>query len=368
MAEVIQFHCPACCITLRVPLEAAGQRGPCPHCQQLILAPNPYTGVAACRLAVEAPEPLHPPPVQLQPSAGTRFEPFRGVPAAAPEVPVIRLPTEPARKSQPAAWPAALGIGVMAAVLGFAGGYQSARPPEAPPASIQPPVKAAAPATAATKKPLPDKASPILSAPKATLDEFLAAPDWKSRSRFVLFPEETAPRMERYHQTHPDGPTSATRTSIEHCEANSTSNLMLVVFRVHTPQFPTGFTVAVSETPEGWKIDWDSFVEFRDELFIEFVTGKAGDNGRFHLVLLPSTASSSSEDRIPYILSDPVKGREFMATTVKGTETAKTLEALTRDGAIATPVLELARRTKPDGSYELEITGAPATNWRPATK
>lgn len=361
MPDVIQFHCPACCITLKVPLEAAGQKGPCPHCQQMILAPNPYTGVPACRLAEEAPETIHHQELRAPEPQGPRFEPFQGVPVAKPE-PALHSPAR-IEPSQPAAWPAALAIGVMAAILGFAGGYQSAslspqpaaQQVEAKPATVEPKIAPATP-------------PPVLSAAKSTLEGFLAAPDWKARGKFVLFPETILPRMETFHQKHPDGPTEATRLVVEHCEASPTTNLMLVVFRVHTSSQPSGFPVAVAETPEGWKVDWQPFIEFKDELFVEFVTGKAGDTGTFHLLLQPSTGATEAEDKMTYILSDPVKQREFLATVRKGTDTANSLADITKDGIIATPVLELSRHVRPDGSYDLEIVGVPATNWRPVNR
>lgn len=360
MADVIQFQCPACCVTLRVPLQAAGQHGPCPHCQQMIIAPDPDTNTAACQLAVEAPERPQPEPPQPKVPATSSFAPFQGVPIAAPEIPVSA--PRPAQPKLPSTLPAALAVGVLAALLGFAGGYQSARLPQERPTPPKAPVTAQP--IAAEHAP----ASPTLSAPKAVLDEFLATPDWRTRSRLVLSADRVTPSMETYYATHPDGPTIATRTMIEHCEANAVSNLMLVVFRVFTAECPTGFTVALAETADGWKVDWEPFVEFKDELFIEFVAGKSGMSGKFHLILLPSTSPSPSEEKSSYILSDPVKGREFLAFAQKGAETEKALEALTKEGVIATPVLELARRSKADGSFEIEILAVPSTNWRPDTK
>lgn len=58
MAEVIQFHCPACGMTLRLPLAMAAQQGPCPNCDREIVAPDPYHGVGAFLAPV-----LPPPPV-----------------------------------------------------------------------------------------------------------------------------------------------------------------------------------------------------------------------------------------------------------------------------------------------------------------
>lgn len=354
MAEVIQFHCPACCVTLSIPLLAAGKSGPCPNCNQPIMAPDPATGKAACRLAVAAPAAVEepPPPVAEAP----HFEPFHGVPAA-PAEPVRAMPP-PVEVKKGSTWYDVIAVGIVAATLGFAAGYQSTRPMPAP---LPPPAKSE---PAIVKEP-PVKPAPVLSVAKSTLVEFLAATDWKSRGKQVLFPETMLPRMERYHEKHPDAPTVATRLGIEHCEASATTNLMLVVFRVHTAAHPTGFPVAVSETPEGWKVDWKSFAEFNDELFIEFVTGKAAETGAFHLVIQPSTETSETDDRITYILSDPVKQREFLATVRKGTDTAKSLADITKDGVIATPVVELSRLARPDGTFDLEIIGVPATNWRP---
>jgi hypothetical protein len=287
------------------------------------------------------------------------FEPFHGVPVA-PAEPVRAMPP-PVEVRKGSSWYDVIGVGIVAAILGFAAGYQSTRPTPAP---LTPPTKS----QPAVVKEAPVKPTPVLAAAKSTLVEFLAATDWKSRGKHVLFPETMLPRMERYHEKHPDAPTVVTRLGIEHCEASATTNLMLVVFRVHTAAHPTGFPVAVSETTEGWKVDWQSFAEFNDELFIEFVTGKAAETGAFHLVIQPSTEPTETDNRITYILSDPVKSREFLATVGKGTETAKSLAEITKDGMIATPVVELSRRARVDGTFDLEIIGVPATNWLPVDR
>ncbi len=300
-------------------------------------------------------------------TAAPAFEPFHGVPAAEPEPPYFRQPEpQPQTEREPktgSSWFDVIGIGIVAALLGFAGGYQSARQeavPADPPIKIEP--------TKARNEEATKAATPVLTGAKSALLDFLAAPDWKSRGKLVLFPETILPRMESFHAKHPDGPTEVTRIAIEHCEANATSNLMLVILRVYTSAQPTGFPVAVAETADGWKIDWQPFVEFKDELFIEFVTGKAEDTGSFHLLVQPSTETQEADDKASYILSDPVKQREFLATVRKGTDAAKGLADITKDGLIATPVVDLTRHASPDGSYELEIVGLPATNWRPADR
>jgi hypothetical protein len=252
-----------------------------------------------------------------------------------------------------------LGIGILAAILGFAGGYQSAQPAKltstSPPASpASPPIT---PASAISVN--------ALSAPKNALKSFLAARDWKSRRALVLFQERVAKQMESYYSNHPDAPTVATRLAVEHCESDPSSELLLTVFRVTTADCPTGFTVAVEETPDGWKIDWESFIEFKDMLFDRFAAGKNGETGRFHLVTQPAATPTTRENAISYVLLDPVKGTEHTAYATKGSEAAATLARLTADGAIGTPILELERHPETDGTATIKICSVIASSWRP---
>ncbi len=56
-------------MTLRLPMAIAGQQGPCPGCQQEIVAPDPYRGIGA-RLA--AAPPMRPEPEPFKPFADRR--------------------------------------------------------------------------------------------------------------------------------------------------------------------------------------------------------------------------------------------------------------------------------------------------------
>ena len=47
MPDLIQFECPSCAATLRIPIEMSGHHGPCPVCHHGIVAPDPYSGIGA---------------------------------------------------------------------------------------------------------------------------------------------------------------------------------------------------------------------------------------------------------------------------------------------------------------------------------
>jgi len=373
MAHVIQFSCPACHILLSVPLQAASQRGPCPHCGCHLIAPDPFSGTQAQLIPREfsTPPAPEPPVVRIEafhtthniPPHRPESRPVEQQPAAKPQPPTAPPLTREVPAPTKSTWPITLGVGVLAAILGFAGGFQSAQPAHRIPAPMTAPTIShpAIPPTATPAHP----SGNTLAVPKEILKAFLAAKDWRSRSAYVLFPERVTKRMESYHATNPDSPTTATRLNVEHCESDPSSELLLVVVRISTAECPAGFTVAVEETPDGWKVDWETFIEFKDMLFDRFVTGGNGDVGNYHLVIQAHPQSAGREDSVAYTLTDPVKGTDHSAYVSKGSDAAAALAHLTQDSALATPVLEIVRHVQPDGSATLEIRSVLATSWRP---
>jgi hypothetical protein len=235
------------------------------------------------------------------------------------------------------------------------------------PAPIEIQIPELKPEPAPAKKPEPVKAS---TAAETLLRAFLDAPDWKTRSSHVLFPDKVRPEMETYTQKAPDGPTAFKSISVQNSYTDRNSGNTLFIFGVLTGAQPTGIPVAVSETPDGWKVDWQSFIEFRDDLFKAFANGPAGQTGRFHLIVSrPPTAPSSNpgnEHFASYLLDPPLPGRQQTAYVRKSSEIHATLSAATANGAVFTPVLEVAKRNSPDGKTYLEIVSILANDWLPA--
>lgn len=439
MAQLIQFPCPFCASTLRLPFESGGRRGPCPSCGHDIVAPDPLRGVPAHLPAVHhAPAvpiqefrpfqesmPLVPPAPQLD---RQNDEPFAGVPIIRQEAEEITLPATPKTESpvpSTAPEPAApvelvaaapcphrmmfLPALVLTAVISMLAGYLAgSRPKPAPqvepvikveksePAPVPPAtlgdsaaatktepilVKPAAPvAEPVEPKEEPKeepKPEPVPPAPpqkasamaEAALKAFLEAPDWSTRAAHVLFPEKVRAVMEAYSRTRPDGPTPFDSLSVENSYTDKQSGSTLFIFKVTTPNLPSGFPVAVSETRDGWNVDWQTFVEFRDDHFKTFADGPPGKTGRFHLITTSppaERAASTENDHFASILLDPpMPGRQRMAYVRKSTELHAKLKAATANGAIFTPVLEVAKRETPDRRSYLEIVSITATDWLP---
>ncbi|MGC4016191.1 MAG: hypothetical protein QM755_16965 [Luteolibacter sp.] len=304
-------------------------------------------------------------------------------PEPSPAPSPVRLEA-PAPAPDPVAPPRSFGLatalllGGLVAVLAFAGGYQSGRQlrtsdTKAPDTAINPPTREAEPEIPRAKivedtTPAPaSPKEPTLTAPRTILEAFLAAPDRTKRAEYILYPDRIQPRMEAYYSAHPDKATPWTKIEVEHCEVVDSTGFLLSVFRIHTAAFPKGYPVAVAETATGWRVDWASFVEYQDDLFQQFVTASGDGKGTYHLIVRQSPEAPKAPNRIEYevIPFTAPAGAVQKTFVLKDTTAAAQLSEVTEGGNVATLVLQLARRTNPDGTKSFEILSVPATNWRP---
>lgn len=377
MAEAIQFPCPICGTTLRLPLGNAGSRGPCPRCRGEIVAPDPFQGIGAF-----APAAVPAPVADMAPAP----------PQDVQEAPIPNPPAPPApapRAEKPQRAILVLSI-LLTAVVSLATGYliglRSDRliapvPPaaaESPPrggvpASPEPPTKivmAKPPAAMAKPEPVsqPERIR-TTDAAEAALKAFLAAPDWTTRGAYVLSPERVRPAMEAYSRKAPDGPTAYLSLTPQDSLIDKASGNTQVIFLVATEKCPNGFPVVVSDTKSGWLVDWESFVEFRDDLFGAFAEGPANQSGRFHLLVSdpPEARAKESENEhfASFLLGTPASDTARLAYVRKTAEIHQTLAAATGNGALFAPVLEVAKKETPDGKGYLEIVSIIAPRWLP---
>jgi hypothetical protein len=413
MADVIQFHCPACGTTLRLPLEMAARQGPCPCCTRVIVAPDPYRGTGAF---VPAPPPT---PAYIEP-----FRPFADSPplvpkdvameTSAPELPPVeKTPEEPAPPRQPAEEtsrpqcqhevPPSRAVFVLSLLLAsvvslFAGYLLGARSnwlvsrtpypvmhvpkleTKTEPATKTVLIKPQIPTTEVKADPAPvskpetkpePKAEPVKAstAAETALKAFLDAPDWTTRSAYVLFPDKVRAAMEDYSRKVPDGATPFQSISVQNSYTDKDTGSTMFIFGVTTTQHPTGIPVAVMETKSGWQVDWQSFIEFRDDLFRTFADGPVNQRGRFHLLVSAPPASRAAKTENEHfstlLLDPPFPGRQRLAYVKKTASFHAELLGSVDNGAVSTPLLEVEKRSTPDGKTYLEITGMIASDWLP---
>lgn len=244
-------------------------------------------------------------------------------------------------------------------------------PPVLPPPVTPPPAEPTPPSEQSATPPPAEEGSSIkvIPAPEAALKAFLAAPDWKSRALHVLHPAETTAKMETYHATTPDGPTAYASLRADASHGDGEKNARLLSYLVITEALPDGFPVALVETPDGWKVDWETFVEFRDDHFGRFAAGQGGETGAFH-VLVRNThyfgePFPGSDQLTAFRLDPPLPDRNHYAFVPTGSDLHKTLAGVTEWGRPFAPVLQLVRKQHGDRKFHLEIESILAPNWRP---
>ncbi|MEO5712967.1 MAG: hypothetical protein ABIT37_05725 [Luteolibacter sp.] len=427
MAEVIQFNCPVCGTLLRLPLDLAAQKGPCPTCQREIIAPDPFRGIGA----FEAPdprsfprdEPFRPfvdsPPVE---PSEAKPEPGPALPVAKeievpmvletpPPEPVVVAETKVSPEPKPPLVRACLFTFLVAIIMGYAIGvrsnqYSTGHSPPAPvntpvvetvtkPAVVEPPAPKPEPTPIFVKpiiqepppKPEPPKVEveqkqpepvkppdpvKVSAAAEASLRAFLEAPDWATRNAHVLFPEAVRSAMETYSHEAPDGPATFKSIAVKQSQTDEKTGNTLFVFMVETGALPVGIPVAVAETPQGWLVDWRAFAEFRDDLFKKFADGPTGKTGSFHLIVStpPPDRAASTENQhfASFLLDPPIPGRQQLAFVKKNSEAYRACLAATASGGIFTPVLEVTKLATPDKQTYLEILKIHAGDWLPREK
>lgn len=375
MPDFIQFPCPACGITLRIPLEIAGElAAPCPQCSQKIVPPDPVTGRAAFAVWSRKPAPA-PPPVfpAVQPSssgASVRAESpawvfcvllatglafsagwFFGKQSSENKIAKSLAPAAPAAPQLPRSAPTETPIvppPVTARV----------EAPENRPVLVKPNLTPEIPLPAGPRK------TAALQA-EETLRAFLDAPDWPRRAAYVSDAARVRPLMKRYAENHPDGSTAFSDLTLESTTTDPATHGTLFVFLVKTSSRPAGFPVAVYESADGWLVDWETFVEFRDEHFKTLANGPAGAARALHVIVSRPSEEQSAATENEYFssfLAGPALGGKQTVYVRKGTEAQRQLAAATENGPSA-PVLTIAKRSTPDDKSYLEITGVIAGDW-----
>lgn len=396
MADLIQFHCPACGVLLRLPLSMAGSKGPCPRCARSILAPEPERGLGARILPTRIEAPLSEP---LEIAVADAPVPVKVDEVPAPVLPPPANPQVSASQARPHLAVFVLSL-LLTAIISLAAGFllgsrkqgsllnESPLPPAVhAPKQVEPEIPAP-PKVILVKPPVePPKVEPIPGVPEpnpgkpenvqssvaaeTALKAFLAAPDWMTRSAYVMFPGRVRSAMETYSHRISDGPTVFTDIKRQDAFLDQKTGTSYFVFYVFTEKHPHGIPTVVAETKSGWLVDWEAFVEFRDEQFKAFAEGPSGQTGRFHLLVsvppAPRAADTENEYFASFLIGPPGTEAARIAYVKKNSEAFAKLSDPLKSNEVFAPILDVAKRATPDGKTFLEVSSVVAPRWLPAT-
>ncbi|MGI9240169.1 MAG: hypothetical protein ACR2RV_05180, partial [Verrucomicrobiales bacterium] len=225
---------------------------------------------------------------------------------------------------------------------------------------------ATTPAAVTQDQPQPGGTSSSADAARAVLDKALAAGSVDELAKLVLTPERVRPKMERYYGGRSPallGTSIIYETSMPLPDSERLNH----TFFVSTEQQPMRFPIAIEETAEGMKLDWESFIELHDDLLGKFIAAPQSDERTFHLILerrhffgsdVPELGSKDC-----FRISTPIPGSEAYAFVEKDTPTATVCKPFEWD-RLCFPIATLRWTTPPGGKPYLEITKIVQTSWR----
>ena len=248
------------------------------------------------------------------------------------------------------------------------GGLVEVPPPNptspGPPVNV-PPERLVAPAPPMAVE-VPVEAMPAFE----VLKLFMAAANWEERLKFVQAPQSMRPLMQGYYAAMPDGPLLVGRVNLLRHDKAPQTGPPHCVFQLGGGHLKKPLPIMVEQTPDGWKVDWLTFTEFKDDLLARFLETFQDEPKRFHVLV---RRTHYFDDDVPMMEkkicvevqspSPPFVGSVFAR---KGTPVSVLLDRhLGWEVDQAAAVVELVWRK--EGNYQwVELTHLPQFNWRNA--
>lgn len=272
--------------------------------------------------------------------------PVPSAPAPAAPVPVTIMP---AQQPPPSEAPPA---GTLVEVPGT--------PQPGPPVNVAP--KSLPPAQLTVDA--PPETQPALD----VLKKFFEAATWEQRLAYVQSPESMRPIMQKYYATASDGPLHISHIQLIRQDKAPETGPPHCVFQVAGGGLQQPLPIMVESTEEGWKVDWLTFTEFKDDLLVKYLESFQPQPARFHVLI---RRAHYFDDDVPALdkktcfqVSPPMPGFSGDVFVVKGTALARDLDRhLGWDITQAAVVVQLQWRSE-DRYQWVELTDLVQYNWR----
>jgi hypothetical protein len=238
---------------------------------------------------------------------------------------------------------------------------------EVPGATVPPPVAStpsAPPPAPAILTGITPETKPALEA----LQKFFHAKTWEERLPFVQAPKSMKPIMEDYYKTVSDGPLYPSHIRLlRHNKAPETGPPQCV-FEVAGGGLKQPLPLMVETAEDGWKVDWLTFTEFKDDLLLKFLESPQTEPARFHVLMRRAHYFDddvpSLDKKMCFQVMPPAPGFTGDVFAIKGSPLSRELEKnIGWDVSQAAAVVELQWRK--DERYQwVEMTELVQLNWR----
>lgn len=202
----------------------------------------------------------------------------------------------------------------------------------------------------------------------AVLKQFFTSKTWQDRLAFTRYPEKMRPLMERYYSANSEAPLRISRIELIRHDRAPELGSPHCVFQVSGPAMEQPLPIMVESSDAGWKVDWLTFIEFKDKLLLRFLQTWSDEPGRFHVMMRRAHYFDEDvpdlKEKYCFELTPPDPGASGFVFVPKGTPLARELDkSLGWEITNVAGVVELQWRKK-DRYQWVEMTAVPQYNWR----
>ena len=197
---------------------------------------------------------------------------------------------------------------------------------------------------------------------------FLGAKNWHERLKYTQLADQIESKVKMYYASTPDGPVDVDEIQyLRHDEDPQVGRGMHAVFVLFSRNWEFGFPIMVEVTPDGARVDWLTFIEFKDDMLNKFLGHYMEERVQFHVGI---HRTHYFDDNIPgldqkeqFAVSSPMENVRGFVFVPKGTPFARSLAStISWDKEASWVVVELQWR-KEGNSKWVEMTALPQLNW-----
>ena len=210
-----------------------------------------------------------------------------------------------------------------------------------------------------------------LAEPRRAVTNYLDAPNWQARLPMIYKGDKLQSKISGYYESNPDAAISPYDLEFFHMEESAGPGKPYYIYFVTTPKVPQGFPAIVRRTPEGFKLDWECFVEFHDSHFVKFFDSKQEGPKSFRVVL--KRAEYWGEDRgrftdldnyLCYRIELPYADLDYYAFVPRDQPLASELQGMVDWGKPPLAgIITFKRESFPHGASHLKITDFVTEDW-----
>ncbi len=200
------------------------------------------------------------------------------------------------------------------------------------------------------------------------LKKFLGAHTLKERLPYMQMASQIERKAAIYYTSNPDGPVDVDEIHyLRHDEDPQVGKGMHVVFVIFSRAWEYGIPVMVEQTGDNTRIDWLSFVEFKDDLLHKFLTTYMDGPVRFHVGI---RRTHYFEDDIPNVeekdtfeVTTPMENVHGFVFVPRGSPLQRSLSStISWDKEMSWVIVELQWRRQGSSKW-VEMTALPQLNW-----